>query len=267
MKSVGNIAQKLSRLFESGASEDRKVCAVCQSTSSPESKFCDFCGSPLAVMEATRAPSSEIITAFHSGALGSSQNQDRLVVLEISSVYESVPSKSVLTAITKGVEKAIEAKMIAEKLAPKLYAKNHGELDLDHLMSPFLGEAFDAISRQSDQQAVWGNMGLLTSVIHGKRFVAVCIGSVKILIVSKEGVKAFSGQLSKEELKLYNEQLLTGDYVLQCSSELTDSLREREIQNAVVGVKKPQQICDHLIALARNRGVKKDLPIVVTQVI
>jgi hypothetical protein len=92
-------------------------------------------------------------------------------------VYESVPSKSVLTVITKGVEKIIEAKGTAERLAQKLYTKDHGGQSLDHFMSPFLGEAFEAISRQSVQQAAWGDMGLLASVICGNRFTAICIGN------------------------------------------------------------------------------------------
>jgi serine/threonine protein phosphatase PrpC len=89
----------------------------------------------------------------------------------------------------------------------------------------------------------------------------------RILRINKDTFRTFTGKLSKEELRLHNEQLITGDYVLQCCSELTNSLKEREIQNTVVGVKKPQDICDRLASLARNKGVKKDLPIVVTRII
>jgi protein phosphatase len=58
----------------------------------------------------------------------------------------------------------------------------------------------------------------------------------------------------------------SGDYVLLCSDGLTRMVPEAEMANAIRTFQEPQQICDHLIAIANRNGGADNITVVIVEV-
>lgn len=60
--------------------------------------------------------------------------------------------------------------------------------------------------------------------------------------------------------------LQPGDYVLLCSDGLTRMVPDSELAKAIAQLRKPQRICDHLIATANGNGGSDNITVVVVEV-
>lgn len=73
------------------------------------------------------------------------------------------------------------------------------------------------------------------------------------------------GRESDVEVDLAEVPLMAGDYLLLCTDGLTRVVDDDSLAEALTTLRKPQKICDHLIALANRNGGPDNIAIVVVE--
>ena len=74
------------------------------------------------------------------------------------------------------------------------------------------------------------------------------------------------GREPEVDVDLSEVPVQPGDYVLLCSDGLTRMVPERVMAEAIVRLRHPQRICDHLIAAANSNGGTDNVTVVVIEV-
>ena len=271
---AGTLTRNVSKLF-SKVLKKKQLCPICGNVNPSKSVFCDFCGSPLVIavrpLVETKVP--DLVVGYVSDVGPSKKSEDNLVVLEASSMYGLKPNNRILSVMVRGIEKFIQAKDIAKKLAPHLLLKEAKDTDFYNLLSEFQLEAYNTISSKiGTAPETWAKIGLLISIIDGRQLIVSNIGKIRAYILGKERFNQISGFIPETELrakavKLHKEMLNEGDHVLMCYDGLADKVGEKEIQRIALEAENPQKACDELVRTAKEKGMASGFSIVVACVI
>ncbi|MFQ5777909.1 MAG: Stp1/IreP family PP2C-type Ser/Thr phosphatase [Terriglobia bacterium] len=74
------------------------------------------------------------------------------------------------------------------------------------------------------------------------------------------------GRESDVEVDLAEVPLMAGDYLLLCTDGLTRVVEDEALADALTTLHEPQEICDHLVALANRNGGPDNIAVVVVEV-
>jgi len=273
-KHIRALGGKAGRLF-SKVIKKKQICPICGNVNPSQSAFCDFCGSPLtpAAVPPIETKVPDILVGYVSDVGPTEQSEDSLVVLEISSMYGVRPNNRILSVAVRGIEKIMQAKEIVKRFSPNLLVKEDEKLDFYSALSKFQNEAYNAISSEiGSKPEAWAKIGLLISVIDGKRLTMSSMGKMRVYIVSKEKIDQIAGFIPREELRaqalrLHLVQLNEGDHVLMCYDDLASLVSEKEVKDAVLEAENPQKACEKLMEIAKEKEIESSLSIVIAQVI